>query len=129
VHGNDSSDNRRYDHGNRTRLKQGRLNGARVVVVDTATNAKQTLMTAGAGLFNVPNVIRQLHGNGYSRRFSPQEVHALVEVSKDTVLTIQMQVGNVDSTVVVTASVAPIVDLDSSSLNQVVDGKTTVSFP
>jgi hypothetical protein len=106
------------------------LNGARVVVVDTATNAKQTLMTAGAGLFNVPNV----NPGNYTvtvtaEGFSPQEVHALVEVSKDTVLTIQMQVGNVDSTVVVTASVAPIVDLDSSSLNQVVDGKTTRELP
>jgi hypothetical protein len=106
------------------------LNGARVVVVDIATNISQTLKTAGAGIFNVPNV----NPGNYTVTvtadgFGPQEVHALVEVNKDTVLTIQMQVGSVDSSIVVTASAAPILDLDSSTLNQVVDGRTTRELP
>jgi len=106
------------------------LNGAKVVVVDTATNATQTLKTAGAGLFNVPNV----NPGNYkvtvtAQGFSQQEVNTLVEVSKNTVLTIQMQVGSADSVVIVSASITPMVDLDSSTLNQVVDGKTTRELP
>lgn len=106
------------------------LNGAQVRVVDDATNAIQTLTTAGAGLFNVPNV----NPGNYTVTvtapgFSPEEVHALVQVSQDTVLKIQMQVGTPDTKITVSSTTAPVVDLDSSSVNQVVDGKTTRQLP
>jgi len=106
------------------------LDGAQVVVVDNATNATQTLMTAGAGVFNVPNV----NPGNYTVTvtalgFAKQQVQALVQISRDTVLKIQLQVEGVGATVTVSDSAAPVVDLDSSSLNQVVDGKTTRELP
>ena len=106
------------------------MNGVQVTVTDDATGIKQALITAGAGLFNAPNI----NPGNYSvvataPGFSQEVVHALVQVSKSTVLTIQMHVGAAASTVTVSATTSPIVDLESTSLNQVVDGRTTRELP
>ena len=106
------------------------VNGATVQVIDEATNATQNLKTAGAGLFNVPNV----NPGNYTvtvaaKGFSQQEIHTLVQVSKDTVLKIQLQIAGAGASIVVSSTAEPVVDLDSSSLNQVVDGKTTRELP
>ena len=105
------------------------VNGALVVVVNTGTNATENLTTAGAGLFNLPNI----NPGNYevtvtAPGFAPEKVDALVEISRDTVLTIQLQVEKVGVTVTVT-NAAPVLDLDSSSLNQAVDGKTVREMP
>lgn len=106
------------------------VNGAQVQVVDDATNASKTLKTAGAGLFNVPNVNPGNYtvivtADGFTRT----KMHTLVQISKDTVLTIQLKVEGNGTSVSVSSATAPVVDLDSSSLNQVVDGKTTRELP
>ena len=106
------------------------LNGAQVTVTNNATNIKQTFVTERAGLFNAPNIDPGNYTVIVSAPgFSQQVIHALVQVSKDTVLTIHMQVGVAASTVTVSATSSPVVDLDSSSLNQVVDGRTTRELP
>ena len=106
------------------------LNGAKVVVTNNATNIQQTFVTAGAGLFTAPNV----NPGNYTVTvtapgFSQEIVGALVQVSKNTVLTIQMHVGAATASVTVSATSTPMVDLDSSSLNQVVNGRTTRGLP
>jgi hypothetical protein len=105
------------------------VNGAQVEVVNTATNASENLTTEGAGLFNVPNVnpgtyLVTVTAPGFAR----EQVTALVEISKITVLKIQLQVGTTGESVTV-SNTSPVVDLDSSSLNQAVDGKTIRELP
>jgi hypothetical protein len=106
------------------------VNGAQVEVLNTGTNATQNLSTAGAGLFNVPNI----NPGNYTvtvtaAGFAQQKVSALVEISRDTVLKIQLQIAGVGMSVSVATATSGVVDLDSSSLNQVVDGKTTRELP
>jgi hypothetical protein len=105
------------------------VNGAQIQVLNTTTNATQELTTSGSGLFNVPNV----NPGNYlvtvnSQGFATQKVNTLVEISKETVLRIKLQIGGVDQSVTVTTS-TPVVDLDDSSLSQAVDGKTVRELP
>jgi hypothetical protein len=106
------------------------VNGAQVEVVSTATNATQNLTTEGAGLFTVPNVnpgnyMVTVTAPGFAR----EQVAALVEISKNTVLKIQLQVGTAGESITVSSNTTPVVDLGSSSLNQAVDGKTVRELP
>ena len=61
--------------------------------------------------------------------FNREQVHTLVEVSRDTDLTIQLKVATSGATVTVSEAQTPVVDLTSTSLNEVVDGKTTRELP
>lgn len=106
------------------------VDGAQVKVVDVSTNATVTVTTSGAGNFNVPdlnpgNYEVTITGTG----FTPFKFRALVEVSKDTHIKAPLAVEGSTQQVQVEGSVTPTVDVESASLSQVVDGKTTREMP
>ena len=106
------------------------VDGAQIVIVDEATNKAQHITSHGAGNFNAPNLDPGNYTVTISAKgFTTQHLHVLVEISKDTVVRLPLPVEGSTQQVDVSSSVSPIVDVDSSTLNQVVDGKTTRELP
>jgi hypothetical protein len=106
------------------------IDRAQVEVVSDATHATTHLHTSDAGLFTVPNIepgnyTLIVTATGFTRT----KVHVIVEISKGTVIKIPLAIEGASSEVTVSATVSPVVDEDSSTLNQVVDGKTTRELP
>jgi hypothetical protein len=106
------------------------VNGAQVTIVNDGTNESQMLTTAAAGLFTLPN----LNPGAYTvtvtaAGFAPAKTRTTVEISKTSVLKIALGVESAGATVTVEASTTSAVDLESTSVNQVVDGKTTRELP
>ena len=106
------------------------VSGAKVEVTNTATNGVQQFTTGSEGLFSAPNV----NPGNYmvvitSPGFATERISALVEISKTTVLKVQLKLEGVGMSVSVSSAAAPVVDLESSSLNQAVDGRTVRELP
>ncbi|WP_263366267.1 TonB-dependent receptor [Edaphobacter bradus] len=103
--------------------------GVTVTITNRSTGISQVLKTTASGLFNEPNLDPGTYDVTFVEAgFANAKAEALVDVSHDTVLQVQMQVGTEDKTVYVT-SATPVVDLGSTQLNQTVDGKTLRELP
>lgn len=103
---------------------------AQIDAVDDASNKLTHTVTSSGGLFNLPN----LDPGNYTVTvtvpgFTASRLHVLVEISKDTVVKVPLSMASTTAVVDVASNVSPVVDVDSSTLNQVVDGKTTRELP
>ena len=106
------------------------INGAQVVVVNDSTSETMTFTTQGAGLFTVPNV----NPGSYtititSPGYGTTKTRTIVEISKVASLRIPLHIESTGATVTVDASTTSSVELDTPTINQVVDGKTTRELP
>ena len=103
---------------------------AQVDVTSDATQKVTHVTSSDAGLFNAPNI----EPGNYTvtvtaQGFATRTLHVIVEISKDTVIKVPLAIEGSTTQVDVTGTVSPVVDVDSSTLNQVVDGKTTRELP
>jgi len=106
------------------------IDKAEVDAVNDATNKVTQAVTSSTGLFNLPNLdpgnyTVTVRGSG----FGSSRLHVIVEISKDTVVRVPLTVAAATTVVDVASNSSPVVDVDSSTLNQVVDGKTTRELP
>ncbi len=106
------------------------IDKAQIDAVQDTSNKLTHTVTSSAGLFNLPNLdpgnyIVTVRVPG----FTASRLHVLVEISKDTVIKVPLSLASTTAVVDVASNVSPVVDVDSSTLNQVVDGKTTRELP
>lgn len=103
--------------------------GATVTVENTQTSAKQTAVTDSAGNFNFSALPRGLYKvtatmNGFQTMTQSFEL----QVSQTQTVTFRLSAGGSDQTIEVT-SAAPIVELGSSAVGEVVAGRQVTELP
>jgi Carboxypeptidase regulatory-like domain/TonB dependent receptor/TonB-dependent Receptor Plug Domain len=104
--------------------------GTQIVIRDTATGISRTVTADASGFYTVPN----LQPGNYELSASASGFSTLVQsgitltVGAQQVLNIKMKVGQVTETVEVTGE-APVVQLESSSINSTIASTTVRELP
>ena len=104
--------------------------GATVTIKDAATGAERTVTTNENGAFNIPAVSVGTYSVTVTAKGFKKVVvtDARVNVSVDTTLSLQLEVGGVGETVTVT-SAQDVVNTTSPSLTTVIDTRQVVDLP
>ncbi len=103
--------------------------GATVTLTNKDTGAVQTLTATPDGLFNFAGVIRGNYQVDASKDgFSKTQQSFTLEVSQVQTIEFHLQVGGSSTTVEVTDA-APLVDLATSSIGEVVEGRQITELP
>ena len=106
------------------------IQGVTVRIVNQATGVGKTLKTTSTGLFNDPNIDPGRYEVTFEADgFGGAKTEVTVEVGRDSVLPMTLQVGSASTQVVEVTSSSPVIDLGSAQLNQIVDGKTLRELP
>lgn len=105
------------------------LPGATITIENTETAAKQTVTTDGAGNFNFPALPRGTYKiTSTMNGFQTTTQTFVLQVSQIQTITFKLNAGGSNETIEVTTA-APIIELGSSSMGEVVAGRQVTELP
>ncbi|HUK24450.1 MAG TPA: carboxypeptidase-like regulatory domain-containing protein [Terriglobales bacterium] len=105
--------------------------GAKLELVDLATNSTRSAETLGAGAYTFVNLPLGTYKLSVSKSGFKAQVFSsvIVQAAKTTDVTATLTVGAVTETVEVSAAAAPLVETTSSAIGSVIDMKAIESLP
>jgi Carboxypeptidase regulatory-like domain/TonB dependent receptor len=106
------------------------ISGATVTIVQTSTNEIRSAVTDASGRYNVPfidpgNYNVTVNANGFR---SAREENVLVQVTETRAVNFQLEVGAVNQTVQVSATIEAL-DVDTSNLGETIQSQTILQLP
>lgn len=106
------------------------LPGVEVTITNESTAQARVVVTNESGLYNVPLLVSGTYSVQASLPGFKTEVRrgVIVEVDRNARVEIQLEVGEISEKIEVTAD-APLVQVDSSALGQVIDAQRVAQLP
>ena len=109
--------------------QQAVVAGAKLTLVDQATNRSQEGITSGAGTFTFVNLPIGLYKLTVAQPgFAPQVIDVIVQAAKTTDVEMKLAVGAQAITVEVQAA-APVLETTTNAISQVIDPKQIETLP